>query len=142
VGEQITLRYDHIALDHLRDAVIEEHGIDYGLTRLDFKGQSLYVPLQSLDVGAPLRIYNLSSDISLVLTPASAALTTSALSILEATVVEIREIDQATVDVQLDIGSPLVASITKKSLTTLKLAPGQRVCAHLESVALIEALTE
>ncbi|HXX73991.1 MAG TPA: molybdenum ABC transporter ATP-binding protein [Nitrospiraceae bacterium] len=122
------------------DATIAEHEPAFGLTRLIYKGQSLYVPLQSLDIGAPLRIHILSSDVSLVLGPCSTS--TSALNILEATVVEIKEVDQSTVDVQLDIGCPLVASITKKSLVDLKLAPGQRLCAHVKTVALLEELTD
>jgi molybdate transport system ATP-binding protein len=118
------------------EASIAEHEPAFGLTRLAFQGRSLYVPLQSLEIGAPLRVHILSSDVSLVLAPCSTA--TSALNILEATVVEIREADQSTVDIQLDIGCPLVASITKKSLVALKLTPGQRLCAHIKTVALIE----
>ena len=122
------------------DATVAAHEPDFSLTRLEFKGQSLYVPLQSLDVGQPLRTHILSSDVSLVLGPASVS--TSALNTLLATVVEIKEADQSTVDVLLDIGCPLVASITRKSLSNLGLKPGQRLSAHIKAVALIEELTD
>ncbi|HEX6726795.1 MAG TPA: TOBE domain-containing protein, partial [Nitrospira sp.] len=67
---------------------------------------------------------------------------TSVLNILEATIVEVREINQSSVDVLLDIGAPLVASITKKSFATLGLKPRQRVFAHIKAVALNEELVE
>jgi molybdate transport system ATP-binding protein len=50
--------------------------------------------------------------------------------------------DQTSVDVLLDIGAPLVASITRKSLISLGLKPGDRVFAHVKAVALNEELME
>jgi molybdate transport system ATP-binding protein len=122
------------------DATVAAHEPDFGLTRLSFNGQSLYIPFQPLDIGEPLRVHILSSDVSLVLAPPAVA--TSVLNMLDATVVEIREADQSTVDVLLDIGCPLVASITRKSLLNLGLKPGQRLSAHIKAVALIEELTD
>ena len=122
------------------DATVAAHEPEFSLTRLEFKGQSLYVPLQSLDVGEPMRAHILSSDVSLVLGPASVA--TSALNILDATVVEIKETDESTVDVLLDIGCPLVATITRKSLSNLGLKTGQRLSAHIKAVALIEQMAD
>ncbi len=122
------------------DATVAAHEPDFNLTRLEFKGQSLYVPLRSLDVGALLRIHILSNDVSLVLAPASAS--TSVLNRLDATVVEIKQADPSTVDILLDIGCPLVASITRKSLFNLDLKPGQRISAHIKAVALVEELTD
>ena len=122
------------------EANIAEHEPEFGLTRLEFKTQSLHVPLQPLGIGEPLRIHILSSDVSLALAPVTVP--TSVLNVLEATVIEIREVDQATVDVKLDVGAPLVASITRKSLVKLALKPGQRVYAHIKSVALSEELSD
>src|SRR5262245_15510668 len=72
-------------------AVIEtevaEHEPSFGLTRLSFKGQSLYVPLQRLGVGESLRVHILASDVTLV--HCKSSLATSALNMLDATVVEI-----------------------------------------------------
>lgn len=122
------------------DATVAAHEKEFCLTRLEFNGQSLYVPLQSLDVGEPMRAHILSSDVSLVL--GSESVTTSALNILDATVVEIKETDESTVDVLLDIGCPLVATITRKSLSNLGLKAGQRLSAHIKSVALIEEMAD
>jgi molybdate transport system ATP-binding protein len=87
-----------------------------------------------------MRVHILSTDVSLVIGRTNTA--TSVLNILEATIVEIRELNQSSVDVLLDIGAPLVASITKKSLEALGLKVGLRVFAHIKAVALNEALAE
>ena len=122
------------------DAAVAEHEHQFGLTRLVFAGQSLYVPLHALDIGASLRVHILSSDVSLAV--GQAGHQTSALNILPATVMEIAEVDQSTVDIRLDIGCPLVASITRKSAVTLGLKLGQRLYAHIKSVALAEDVTD
>jgi molybdate transport system ATP-binding protein len=122
------------------DTRVACHEPQYGLTRLEFKGQFLFVPLQSVAIGQGVRVHILSSDVSLVIGKSVAP--TSVLNILEATIVEVREINQSSVDVLLDIGAPLVASITRKSLATLGLKPGQRLFAHIKSVAMNEELTE
>jgi molybdate transport system ATP-binding protein len=122
------------------DAHVASHDQQYGLTQLEFKGQFLFVPLQSAAVGQSVRVHILSSDVSLVV--GRLASPTSVLNMLEATITEIREIDQSSVDVLLDIGAPLVASITRKSLMNLGLKPGHRVCAQIKTVALNEELME
>lgn len=122
------------------DATVAAHEPDFGLTRLSFNGQSLYIPFQPFDIGEPLRVHIPSSDVSLVLGPTAAA--TSVLNMLDARVVKIKEMDQSTVNVLLDIGCPLVASITRKSLAILNLKPGQRLSAHIKAVALIEELSD
>lgn len=122
------------------DATVAAHEPEFGLTRLQFNGQSLYVPFRPLDVGESLRVHILSSDVSLVL--CSSALSTSALNMLDATIIEIKEADQTTVDILLDVGCPLVASITRKSLLHLGLKTGQRLSAQIKAMALIEELTD
>jgi len=91
-------------------------------------------------IGQPLRVHILSSDVSLVVGRSNAP--TSVLNILAATIIEIREMDQSSVDVLLDIGAPLVATITRKSLAYLGLKPNQPVFAHIKAVALNEELAE
>ena len=122
------------------DARVTSHDPQYGLTQLEFMGQSLFVPLQPVAIGQPVRVHILSSDVTLVVERVNSP--TSVLNILEATIVEIREIDHTSVDVLLDIGAPLVASITKKSLVTLGLKSRQQVFAHIKAVALNEELVE
>lgn len=122
------------------DARIASHDPQYGLTQLEFQGQFLFVPLRPAAVGRPVRVHILSSDVSLVVGKTTTP--TSVLNILEGRVLEIREMDQSSVDLLLDIGAPLVASITRKSLVNLGLKPGHRVCAHIKAVALNEELAE
>ena len=122
------------------DARVISHDPPYGLTQLTFKSHSLFVPLQPVAVGQAVRVHIFSNDVSLVL--GKMDVPTSILNILEATVVEIRELNQSSVDVVLDIGAPLVASITRKSLMALGLKPGQHLFAHIKAVALNEELMD
>lgn len=122
------------------EARVAAHEVEYGLTRLQFNGQSLFVPILSATMGQAMRVHILSSDVSLVIGRTNSP--TSVLNILEATITEIREIDQSSADVLLDIGAPLVASITRKSLMNLGLKPGHRVFAYIKAVALNEELVE
>jgi molybdate transport system ATP-binding protein len=122
------------------DARVAEHEPEFGLTRLEFNGRSLYVPLQPLNAGDPLRVQIFSRDVALVLGPPTVP--TSVLNILEATVIDVRDGHHASVEITLDAGSPLVASITRKSAVTLALRPGQRVYAHIKAVALHDGFTD
>jgi molybdate transport system ATP-binding protein len=122
------------------DAVVAQHEQEFGLTRLELHGHPLYVPFQSRKSGETVRVHILSSDISLAIE--SCHHQTSALNVFPAIVTEMREIDKVTVDVRLDVGCPMVASITRKSAATLGLRPGQRVYAHIKSVALAQDMIE
>lgn len=115
---------------------IADHEPEFGLTRVEFAGRSLFIPKQELPVGAPLRIQIHARDVSLVVgVPAASS---SVLNSLEATVVEIEESprDQYAMEVKLDVGCPLLAMITRKSYHQLNLQPGQKVHAHFKAVAL------
>jgi molybdate transport system ATP-binding protein len=61
----------------------------------------------------------------------------SFLNVLPGTVASISGEQGASVDVQLDIaGTPLVARVTRKSVSALGLVPGQRAYALIKSVAI------
>ena len=122
------------------DTQVAGHDPQYGLTQLDFSGQRLLVPLQSSAIGQSVRVHILSSDVSLAIGKSNAP--TSVLNVLEATVREIHELNQSTVEILLDIGAPLVADITRKSLVALGLKVGDRVFAHIKTVALNEEITD
>jgi molybdate transport system ATP-binding protein len=122
------------------DAQISGHEPHYGLTQLEFSGQHLFVPLQSSAIGQSVRVHILSSDVSVVLGRSTTP--TSVLNVLEATIQDIREISESSVEILLDIGTPLVAGITRKSLDTLGLKVGNRVFAHIKTVALNEEITD
>jgi len=115
---------------------IAEHEPEFGLTRVEFEGRSLFIPHQTLPVGAPLRVQIHARDVSLVVGEPAAS--SSVLNSLEATVVEIEASpkDQYAMEVKLDVGCPLVAMITRKSFHQLDLYPGQKVHAHFKAVAL------
>lgn len=122
------------------DAHVARHEPQYGLTKLEFSGQHLFVPLHPSAIGQSVRVHVLSSDVSLAIGKSNTP--TSVLNVLEATVQEIREIDHSSVEILLDIGAPLVAGITRKSLVLLGLKPGDRVFAHIKTVALNEEITD
>ena len=145
LNEVLTSREFRSSFESLRvgavlEAHVTRHEPRFGITQVEFKGQCLFVPLQSVAIGQPIRVHILSNDVSLVIGRTNSP--TSVLNILEATIIEIREMDQSTVDVLLDIGAPLIASITRKSLANLGLKPNQQVFAHIKAVALNEELTE
>lgn len=120
------------------EARVAAHEPEYGLTHLIFKGQSLFIAQQAVAVEQIMRVHILSSDVSVVLGRTDCP--TSVLNILSATILEIQEVDQSSVDVLLDIGAPLVASISRKSLAKLGLKPGQQVFAHIKAIALNEEI--
>jgi len=115
---------------------IADHEPEFGLTRVEFEGRSLFIPKQELPVGVPLRVQIHARDVSLVV--GAPAATSSVLNSLEATVVEIEESprDQYAMEIKLDVGCPLLAMITRKSYHQLNLQPGQKVYAHFKAVAL------
>ena len=115
---------------------ISGHEPEFGLTRVEFEGRSLFIPKQEMAIGAPLRVQIHARDVSLVV--GAPAASSSVLNSLEATVVEIEESprDQYAMEVKLDVGCPLLAMITRKSFHQLNLHPGQKVHAHFKAVAL------
>nr|WP_272213644.1 TOBE domain-containing protein [Marinicella sp. W31]MDC2879606.1 TOBE domain-containing protein [Marinicella sp. W31] len=79
----------------------------------------------------------LARDVSLAL---EASHNVSIVNHLPATVVEIAEGDHpAVVAVRVDVGgTPLIARLTARSASLLKLAPGKPVFAQVKSVAIVE----
>jgi len=138
IFSQLNLRHlipeNHLGA--LVDTIVVEQDQEFGLTKLAFSGGHLSVPHQHQKIGDRLRVQILAKDVSLICSPPS--FQTSVLNLLEATVMEIGEVntEHPFVDIKLDIGCPLLATITRKSLTTLKLHPGQRVHAQIKAVAL------
>ena len=118
------------------DTHVAEHDEEYGLTKLQFSGGQLSVPHQDRNIGEFVRVQILAKDVSIV--SSQPAFQSSVLNVLEATIVEIGPIDSghSFVDIKLDMGVPLLATITRKSLTTLNLHPGQRVYVQIKTVAL------
>nr|MBC8285472.1 molybdenum ABC transporter ATP-binding protein [Nitrospinota bacterium] len=94
---------------HLRDAIgdehsgavldttVIEHDMDFGITRLDFMGQVLSVPIQDISPGQGLRVHIHSKDVSLATQPPEGL--TSVLNILKTKVKKIGENVGYSVDI-------------------------------------------
>jgi molybdate transport system ATP-binding protein len=129
-------------LGALVDTTVAEQDQEFSLTKLVFAGGHLHVPHQHRQIGERLRVQILAKDVSIV--SSQPAFQTSVLNLLEATIVEIGEVkaEHPLVDIKLDIGCPLLATITRKSLATLQLHPGQRVYAQIKAVALSHEIVD
>ncbi len=116
---------------------VSEHDEAFGLTRLDFMGQALYVPKQDIQVGQSLRVHIHSKDVSLSTALPQGA--SSVLNILQAKVKKIGAIDPEgySVDIELDAGRPILATITRKSLANLDLKPGQSIFASIKAIKMV-----
>ena len=117
------------------DTKVLEHDTDYGITRLDFMGQELSVPIQDISPGQVLRVHIHSKDVSLATQPPEGL--TSVLNILKTKVRKIGENVGYSVDIELDAGRPLLATITRKSLSNLNLRPGQSVYAYIKAIRMV-----
>ncbi len=124
------------------NTIVEDHETEYGLTRVRFQGRNLYIPQQPVPPGSPLRLHLLARDISIGLGKPESP--TSVLNILPATVLEIEspESPGSSVNLKLDIGEPVLAAITRKSLAHLGLKPGMSVYAYVKAVRMVHELEE
>ena len=119
------------------DATVDGHEPEFGLTRLRFRNHQLHVPHQEAEPGQPIRLHIHSNDVSIVTSPPDDR--TSVLNILAAEVIEVGSVegDGYSVDIKLDVGQPLLATITRKSLARLGIAPGQKVYAHIKAIKMV-----
>ena len=117
------------------DTTVLEHDTDYGITSLDFMGQQLSVPIQDISPGQVLRVHIHSKDVSLATQPPEGL--TSVLNILKTTVRKIGENVGYSVDIELDAGQTLLATITRKSLSNLNLRPGQSIYAYIKAIRMV-----
>ncbi|HJO70017.1 MAG TPA: TOBE domain-containing protein, partial [Rhodospirillales bacterium] len=60
---------------------------------------------------------------------------TSVLNVFEGRIAEVGTGDGAQVEVLVDVGAPLIARVTRRSVHDLGLAPGTKVYAMVKSVA-------
>ena len=108
----------------------------YHLTRLDFRGGSLWVSKVERPIGSAVRARVLARDVSI----ATVAPHGSSISnILIARIDEISDEGADRVNLRLSVGSGqlLLSRITRRSRDQLGLAPGMEVFAQVKSVALI-----
>ena len=132
-------------LGDMSGAVIETtvaaHEEEFGLTRLTFQYNSLYVPRVNGMIGQSQRVHILARNVGIALQPPQ--VTTSFLNILEAKVISVAvpDVRSHAVQIKLDVGVPLLASISRKSLYNLALEPGQTCYALIKAVSLAQFLT-
>lgn len=118
------------------ETTVADHEVEFSLSRLQFSGGDIYVPQQASKVGEKQRVHILSRNVGIALEKPQA--TTSFLNILEAKVLEVGKPDPEnhTVSVKLDVGVPLLACISRKSLHTLRLQEGMVCYALIKAVSL------
>ena len=114
-------------------ATVTGHDQTFGLSELSFHGNRLLVPLLDLPPGSGLRVRIRARDVALCLTPPA---DTSILNVFSGVVKEIEASDRPQVDVLLDVGAPLIARITRRSVAALGLEPGKPVHALVKAVAI------
>ena len=116
------------------EATVRGYDATDRLTALETPAGTLHVPGRVGAQGARLRVHVHARDVMLALHRPTAM---SALNVLPGTVAEIGARDGAVVDVRLDCaGVPLLARLTRRSVTTLDLAPGRPLFAVIKSIAL------
>jgi len=114
-------------------ATVLDHDPKYQLTALGIDGGRLLVSLLDLAIGSRLRVRIRARDVALSLTAPEA---TSVLNQFSGVITEIADDDGPQVDILLDIGCPLRARITRRSVAELNLQPGQPVYALVKAVAI------
>jgi molybdate transport system ATP-binding protein len=112
---------------------VENYDEEYDLTGLKFEGGTLRVTSVNLPVGTPLRAHIRARDVSLMLARPEG---TSILNVFEGTIIEIGDDGGPQLDLKIDIGTPLIARVTRKSFHDLGLASGKSIFAMIKAVAI------
>ena len=126
----LTGRYEAGAVFRVR---VSGQDKTYGLTELTFPGGRLWVPALEQPLGYKMRMRIRARDVSLSL---SRPLDTSILNIVEGKVIEVGDDDSSQADVLVDVGAPLMARVTRKSVAAMRLQPGTRIFALIKAVAI------
>ncbi len=112
------------------------HDEENHLTSVEFSGQHLLIPYRRSDIGQTVRVHILSRNVSIATRRIESGF--SVLNVLEGKVQEIRDIatQSGIVDLVIDIGAPLVATVTRRSLAEMRIAVGDIVFAYCKAAAL------
>ncbi len=115
-------------------ATIKKHDLTYSLSELEFPAGSLFVPRAEAQPGEKVRLRIRARDVSLAL---ERPRMTSVLNVFSGTVSEIETGGpESQADVLIDIGVPIIARITRRSIADLGLKPGQKVFAMVKAAAI------
>lgn len=113
-------------------ATVTGHDEAFGLTRLSFPGGVLQVPGLTVETGEQLRLRIRARDVALSV---QQPVEISILNVFPGVVAEIAT-DGVFADVIVNMGTPIWARITARSLHDLKLRQGSRVFALIKAVAI------
>ena len=117
---------------------IVEHDAQYGLSRLEVEGQSLWINLIGAPTGQQRRVRIPARDVSVCRERPHA---TSILNVLPVTLAEIESTSGPHILLRLKLGDQhLLARLTRKSADTLKLRVGDTLFAQIKSAALLSDL--
>ena len=112
---------------------VDSHDPGAGLTRLEFPGGVLSVPLVDLPVNGTVRARIHPRNVGIALEAFSR---TSFQNIFQGKVTGVKDSGNGSlVAVSLDIGTPLMATITPRARQELGLTPGDQVYAMIKSVS-------
>jgi molybdate transport system ATP-binding protein len=114
---------------------IVEHETGYHLTRVDFVGGTLSLPMIDAAIGTSLRVQIYARDVSIALEAPTA---TSILNVLPATITGLTDDHGGQSVVRLQVGSQsLLAHITRKSALLLNLQIGMAVYVQIKGTSLL-----
>ncbi|WP_051298315.1 molybdenum ABC transporter ATP-binding protein [Marinobacterium litorale] len=121
------------------DGQVRHYDARYGLSTLQIEGGTLEVPDQLGPTGVYKRLRIASTDVSL---SHQEALNTTILNRLPAVIWKILPTDGPSLNILLRIGnmgegSPLLASVTRKSVEQMALKEGQQVYAQIKGASLL-----
>lgn len=116
---------------------VSGHDAEAGLTRLDFRGGELRVPMVEIPEGVAVRVWIRARDVSVATEPPRGL---SLRNVLKGTLAEIRPGDGDTgrlAELRLRIGdASLTALVTRHAVRELELAPGREIYALIKSANL------
>ena len=105
----------------------------YDLTELAFPGGRLWVPALNQAMGSTMRMRIRARDGSLSL---NRPIDSSFLNVVEGNVMEIRSEAGPQTDILVDVGTPLISRVTRKSVAAMRLQPGTKVFALIKAAAI------
>ena len=114
-------------------AIYSGYDREFDLGELSFDGGTLRIAGLNAEIGIQLRAHIRARDVSLMLDKPK---DTSVLNVFKGELIEIRHEDGPQLDLLINIGTPLIARITRKSLNDLNLDIGSKVYAMIKAVAI------
>ena len=114
-------------------ATYSRYDREFDLGELSFDGGTLRIAGLNAEIGILLRAHIRARDVSLMLDKPK---DTSVLNVFKGELIEIRHEEGPQLDLLINIGTPLIARITRKSLNELNLDIGSKVYAMIKAVAI------